>query len=73
MVQCVSDRPGNARYRGGPALRALVPVTIVNNGKVWGGGGGAVGADFWGPQTAGGSGGGGAGSDPGGRRRGRAL
>jgi hypothetical protein len=53
---------------GGPALRAQVSVTIVNNGKIWGGGGGGGGAIATissQSENVGGSGGGGAGSVPG--------
>jgi hypothetical protein len=48
---------------GGPALRALVPVSIDNKGKIWGGGGGGGGGAS---QYLGAGGGGGAGKIAGG-------
>jgi hypothetical protein len=59
---CNASIPITSGAPGGPGLRALSPVTVVNNGKVWGGGGGGGGAagEGW-FGFLGGSGGGGAG------------
>jgi hypothetical protein len=61
--------PGLPGKLGGTALRTQVPITIANNGSVWGGGGGGGGGAPAGILTSsrgGGGGGGGAGALPGG-------
>jgi len=61
------SRSGNAGQGGGPALNATYPVTITNNGAIWGGGGGGGGGNDGGDGSKypafvpGGGGGGGAG------------
>jgi hypothetical protein len=58
-----SGTPATPGAPGGAALRAQAPITVVNNGKLWGGAGGGGGGTNL--DDYGGSGGGGAGWAPG--------
>jgi hypothetical protein len=60
---CALPTGAEVGSNGGPALRAQLALTIINNNAIWGGGGGGgIGGGF---GTWGGGGGGGAGSTPG--------
>jgi hypothetical protein len=63
-VSCVGWYP-KAGQPGGAALRASIPVSIVNNHRIWGGGGGGGGGVIYIGSGAPGGGGGGAGFVPG--------
>jgi hypothetical protein len=67
-ASCISsiNTPATSGGPGGPAMHAQMPLTLANNGGIWGGGGGGGGGeadlDFARPSSylAGGGGGGGA-------------
>ena len=69
MSECTAPPPSSGSS-GGPGLSAQIPVTLANNGAIWGGGGGGAAevADSYGNwwNYDGGGGGGGAGTGSGG-------